>query len=203
MTIHFLADILNLKQCKKIFETGGKMEMLIQRMLELFLLYIPLVIVAVIILSIAKKVAVQKNINNKFQNLSKVQIFFSALFCAYIFMVIYMTLMNNMYMSAGAGGVNLIPFNDISFPIGKMQLYGILANIALFVPFGFLYNLVFKRSLKKPFAISVLMSFTIEVVQLFIGRTCDIDDFIFNTLGALLGLLLYFVCYAVYRKVKK
>lgn len=179
------------------------MEMLIQRLLELFLLYIPLVIVALIIILIAKKVAVQKNINSKFQVLNKTQIFFLSLFCAYIFMVIYMTLMNNMYMRAGAGGVNLIPFNDISFPIGKMQLYGILANTVLFVPFGILYNLAFKRSFKKPFAISVLMSFTIEIVQLFIGRTCDINDFIFNTLGALLGLLFYFVCYAVYRKIKK
>lgn len=36
------------------------MDMLIQRLLELFLLYIPLVIVALIIILIAKKVAVQK-----------------------------------------------------------------------------------------------------------------------------------------------
>ena len=44
------------------------MDMLIQRLLELFLLYIPLVIVALIIILIAKKVAVQKNINSKFQD---------------------------------------------------------------------------------------------------------------------------------------
>lgn len=36
------------------------MDMLIQRLLELFLLYIPLVIVALIIILITKKVAVQK-----------------------------------------------------------------------------------------------------------------------------------------------
>ena len=37
----------------------------------------------------------------------------------------------------------------------------------------------------------MLVSLTIECVQLNIGRTFDIDDIILNTLGGLFGYLLY------------
>ena len=37
----------------------------------------------------------------------------------------------------------------------------------------------------------MIVSFTIELVQLNIGRTFDIDDIILNTIGGMLGYFLY------------
>lgn len=37
-------------------------------------------------------------------------------------------------------------------------------------------------------------SFLIEFIQYFIGRSCDIDDLIMNTLGACMGYAAFIVC---------
>ena len=66
-------------------------------------------------------------------------------------------------------------------------------NILLFIPFGFLAGYVFKKtSFWKVLISATLISTMIELVQA-ISRLgcCDIDDVINNTLGTLLGWILY------------
>ena len=43
----------------------------------------------------------------------------------------------------------------------------------------------------------------IEVIQIFVGRTCDINDVIFNTLGGLVGIALYYGFVCLYRCVRR
>lgn len=66
-----------------------------------------------------------------------------------------------------------------------------LGNIAIFVPMGFLPPLLWRISGLKTVGICFSVSLTIEILQLFLPRTTDIDDIWLNTLGGFLGVLLY------------
>ena len=67
-------------------------------------------------------------------------------------------------------------------------------NILLFLPYGFLWGLMRRRKkgLWNALAVGFLTSLGIEFLQLFSGRgVFQSDDMITNTLGALLGYILY------------
>ncbi|MEG0734032.1 VanZ family protein, partial [Anaerorhabdus sp.] len=68
-----------------------------------------------------------------------------------------------------------------------------IPNVLLFIPFGFLLPIVFKRVNKWYILLTItfLMTFTIEFIQSFIGRLADIDDIIMNLFGAMIGYALY------------
>ncbi|WP_342599016.1 VanZ family protein [Psychrobacillus sp. FSL H8-0483] len=68
-----------------------------------------------------------------------------------------------------------------------------LGNILLFIPIGFLLPLLFKRMEFFPNTVIIGLgtSFFIEIVQLPQNRSSDVDDLWLNTLGALVGYLLY------------
>lgn len=96
--------------------------------------------------------------------------------------------------------VNYIPFIETInmfknnfMGIGN-AIYNVFGNILLFIPLGFFISLLFKRKNKL---INIALygfyaSFTIEFIQLFTAiNLTDIDDIIFNTLGAILGFLIY------------
>lgn len=64
----------------------------------------------------------------------------------------------------------------------------LLANVELFVPFGALLPLAFRRL--RWWAVDLIglgTTLVIELVQPFVGRTCDLDDIAANTLGAVIG----------------
>ena len=87
-------------------------------------------------------------------------------------------------------------FIEESYPVRdflRYQLLGIIENVIFFVPMGFFLPLVWR---KASFAKTVLIGFActafIElVVQPFIYRDPTIDDIICNTLGTVIGYLLY------------
>ena len=64
----------------------------------------------------------------------------------------------------------------------------LLANIELFVPYGLLLPVAFRR-LKWWAADLIALGTTliIELIQPFVGRSFDVDDIIANTLGAVIG----------------
>ena len=89
---------------------------------------------------------------------------------------------------------NFIPFQEIfRYQIGsKLFIRNIIGNILLFLPYGYFASDYLKS--KKVWSIcllTALISVTIEIVQLNIGRTFDIDDCILNTCGGILGFYLY------------
>jgi len=75
----------------------------------------------------------------------------------------------------------------------KVSMLNLAANLALFMPFGFLLPLNIQKfkSYKKVFICSILLILSIEFIQYFIGRSSDIDDVILNMLGVTLGYLAY------------
>lgn len=98
---------------------------------------------------------------------------------------------------AGGMGINLVPFETISLYIRHLSLssffVNVVGNVLLFIPWGFCLPLLWRKNQKfwRMLALAALLPLVIETGQLFIGRYCDIDDFILNFTGALLGWALY------------
>ena len=117
--------------------------------------------------------------------------FFNLLFIIYILLLFeLLTGTENEYGS----GFNLVPFSEIfRFEIGsKMFIYNVVGNILLFVPFGyFVSKYTNTKKILHIFLASIITSIMIELLQLQIGRSFDIDDIILNVLGGILGYFLY------------
>lgn len=115
---------------------------------------------------------------------------FSLLFILYVMCLFeVVTLQDNNY-----GLSNIIPFREIfRYSIGsRLFVKNIIGNILLFLPYGYFSSYYLNGKKVWPIAIlTAIVSLTIEIVQLNIGRTFDIDDVILNTCGGVLGFLIY------------
>lgn len=82
---------------------------------------------------------------------------------------------------------SIIPFED-----GLSA--AMFLNILLFAPFGFFTPIIFKK-INGKWLLNLLIVFifsgSIEFLQMFSGRYAQIDDVLTNTLGSLLGYLVY------------
>ncbi len=105
---------------------------------------------------------------------------------------------------------NLVPFREIRrYSGGGIGSYlfrlNILGNIVAFVPLGFLVPMAskWKRGFLYVAAMTYLASFAVECLQL-ISRVgiFDLDDIMLNTLGGMLGYILYVLCRIVIHRRK-
>lgn len=92
------------------------------------------------------------------------------------------------------GGINLTPFREIlRYDYGTSAFYKqVFGNILLFMPFGYFVSRYCR--LKSTFVVAIISLITsgvIECTQHFIGRCFDVDDIILNTIGGILGFLVY------------
>lgn len=88
----------------------------------------------------------------------------------------------------------LQPFEEIkrAFRAGPWFMFMLLGNIGIFVPIGFFTSLLWRKpSWWRAALIGFLSSGGIEFIQLFVGRRTDVDDVLLNTLGSLLGFILF------------
>lgn len=94
--------------------------------------------------------------------------------------------------------INVLPFSS-GFGIQN------ILNIIMFMPFGFLVPLIWKQSRKLSGTVLLGFEFSllIEFLQLFNRRATDIDDLLMNTLGALLGFLLWKIYQLLVKKMPK
>ncbi len=78
------------------------------------------------------------------------------------------------------------------FGRGPWTSYMLLGNLVMFMPFGFFPCLLGDRPRWwKILPTGLCVSAFIEVTQLFVGRSSDVNDIILNTLGALGGFWTY------------
>ena len=117
----------------------------------------------------------------------------------------------DVFITNDNSSINLIPFKTIfeqivgrnevvsQIDIADVSILNLLSNIFLFSPIGFFVPLINERyiSLKKIILSGVSTSCVVEVIQLFIGRSCDIDDVILNTCGVVIG----FIIFKVYKRI--
>lgn len=100
-----------------------------------------------------------------------------------------------------SGSVNLVPFQVIvdTWREAKLNhnfeplIISLAGNIGIFIPMGFFIPLLWRRTFKQTVLISFFASLTIELCQLPQLRCSDIDDLWMNTLGALIGWIIYFL----------
>lgn len=115
---------------------------------------------------------------------------FTLIFIIYVVCLFeIVTLQDNNY-----GLSNFIPFKEmLRYDFGsRLFIKNIVGNILLFLPYGYFSSEYLKsQKISIPCVLTLIVSLTIEVVQLNIGRTFDIDDVILNTVGGILGYLLY------------
>lgn len=92
--------------------------------------------------------------------------------------------------------LNLIPFST------GIHISSIL-NIIFFVPFGLLLPTLWQRFRKflPTVFLGFLFSLIIEVGQLFTIRATDVDDLIMNTLGTILGFILFKILSIIFKKL--
>lgn len=100
---------------------------------------------------------------------------------------------------------NFIPFKEMTryHLSSKLFFRNVIGNIILFVPFGYLVtDMIIEKAHKChffiPITITFITSLLIEIIQMNIGRSFDIDDIILNILGAIIGWasfkLLHYIC---------
>ena len=94
--------------------------------------------------------------------------------------------------------INIVPFKFMmeTYEMGyRAMISQVISNMIMFVPIGLLLPIVFKKCKEFKFtALYVfLFTFSIEFIQYFIGRSCDVDDIIMNFLGGVVGYGIYIV----------
>jgi len=136
-------------------------------------------------------------------------------FFSWVLFIIYLTVMVYfLFFSEQFGRVpsdtyryNLEPFTEIrryiryNKEIGSFNvIINIFGNVACFMPFGFVLPILSnkQRNIFKVTFLSFLCSVTVELIQLVskLG-SCDVDDVILNTLGGLLGYIMFCICIGI------
>ena len=100
---------------------------------------------------------------------------------------------------ASLEGIYLTPFNTIRQQVEKLpsdeSLTQLLGNTVLFAPWGFFLPMLWKKFRRLLPVAGMCLGLTcfIEFIQLFIGRTVDVDDLILNFLGSMCGAGLWWI----------
>lgn len=136
----------------------------------------------------------------------KIRFYGRVLFIIYILVLVYFLFFFEKYGRTNLEQYryNLVPFKEIRrFWVYRKQV-GVLAaflnlagNVIGFVPFGFILP-VMHPNLKSGWlvgSLGFLLSLTVETMQLLFRVGCfDVDDLLLNTLGAIIGFLVFAVC---------
>lgn len=114
------------------------------------------------------------------------------LFVIYILSLFYIVT----FQDDNIGTSNFIPFKEITRYDVTSRIFfkNIIGNILLFMPFGLFVTAYLKSKTVYPgLIITFISSVSVEVIQLMIGRTFDVDDIILNVLGGVIGSLIFII----------
>jgi len=89
--------------------------------------------------------------------------------------------------------INLIPFNESLIINGKLDFREIVMNVVIFMPLGIYSGILFRKwTTGKKIFLFFLISLICEIFQFILGvGASDITDILNNTLGGIIGLLIY------------
>ena len=111
-------------------------------------------------------------------------------FIIYIISLFYVVTFQDVSWSTS----NFIPFKEVfRYQIFSERFFrNVVGNLIMFMPYGFFVSYFLRLDKKKTiFIMSLLVSVTIEVTQLIIGRVFDVDDIMLNVCGGILGYFVY------------
>lgn len=121
-----------------------------------------------------------------FHNKTKIALYFVfAIYLAAVYLFVGMPTLQFMRFDVS---LTLMPFLPMIADFKNTIL-----NIILFIPLGIMLPFMWKKynTLKATAVFGVMMSLSIELLQLFTFRATDINDLIANTLGTLFGYFLF------------
>ena len=134
------------------------------------------------------------------------------LFLLYVVFLIYFLFLAEWYGRTGISEgyrYNVELFREIKrFIIYREQLgaFAVFANLAgnilIFVPYGFFISVASReRGFFKTLFFSMGLSLCVEIIQLFtrVG-SFDVDDILLNTIGGVLGYIIFLICNGIRRK---
>ena len=101
--------------------------------------------------------------------------------------------------------INLIPFNESLILNGKIDFSEIIMNMVIFMPLGIYVEIIFSKwSTTKKFSIFFIISLVCEILQyIFALGASDITDIINNTLGGIIGFLIFKVIVRIFNNRDK
>lgn len=76
-----------------------------------------------------------------------------------------------------------------TYTAGSWVYTMLAANVVMFLPLGFLTNLLWRQRPWQTLALCLAATLCVELLQPLAGRSFDIDDILLNFLGGALGLL--------------
>ena len=117
-------------------------------------------------------------------------------FIIYILSLFYVVTFQDVSWSTS----NFIPFKEMFRyrPGSFLFLKNVIGNMIMFMPYGFFISYFLKADKKSTIIyLGIIVSLTIEVTQLIIGRVFDVDDIILNILGGLIGYYIYKFIYII------
>ena len=110
------------------------------------------------------------------------------------------------YQDVISYGNNFIPFKELTrYQFGtKLFFKNIIGNILLLVPYGFFASYYLRLEKKRSALILVfVVSISIEIVQLVIGRCFDVDDILLNMVGGMTGYFIYKILDMISNKMSR
>lgn len=122
------------------------------------------------------------------------QISYLGLFCSSFLIIFATILFTPITFHPETHTLNIIPFAWVG-TVDDFNQFVVekIPNVLLFIPLGFFLPIVFPR-LRNVFKTTVFcffVTFSVELIQFFIGRSSDIDDIITNLLGSIIGYLVF------------
>lgn len=155
--------------------------------IEIFRQVLPTMVICLVIYCSLRVVHLIKN-KIKFHFFNEI---FLLVFICYVMCLFYAVTYQDV---SGIGAVNLTPFQEmLRYEFGsRLFIKNVVGNMLMFMPYGFFVSYFLKE--KRTFIIlllTLLVSGTIEYIQLKIGRVFDIDDIILNLIGGMIGSFVY------------
>ena len=141
-----------------------------------------------------------------------IRTFGKVLFVLYIVFLVYFLFLAEWYGRTGTGEdyrYNLELFREIRRFITYREQLGMFAvfanlfgNILIFVPYGFFISMAAeRRGFFKTLFCSFGLSLCVDLVGLRIRKNrIDVDDILLNTIGGILGYILFAICNGIRRR---
>lgn len=120
----------------------------------------------------------------------------------YMFIMLCITFLSR--ESGSSNGIDMQLFSTWGINTRNKAL--VIENVLLFIPYGFLFPLAVKsyRNFFSILLLGIVTSLSIECMQLITSRGFfQIDDILTNTLGAVVGYIIFKMFYCIIMKCKR
>ena len=131
--------------------------------------------------------------NRRDNRLNKLTIVLFVIYLIALFWIIVLKLSVHFSYMGNMRRINLIPFSESLILNGKLDFGEMIMNAVIFVPLGVYAGILFKRwIIGKKIFLFFLISLICEAFQFILALgVFDITDIINNTLGGIIGLMIY------------